>query len=194
MKQIQRLVNLLKPLGLYSLNPDSMIYKELVVYGCELDFLYDKLQEIKGLLFLNHASQKELSYIEQQLCLPIQNKMPIQTRKKILCAYLSTNCNAFTLQKITQSIQCCGMQVKITQDTKQHKIQVQILSNPYHISHETALRIIKRFLPVHMQLEILNDGMSWTALEQKNITWEIWDNLDFTWNEFDVTGIPIFIK
>lgn len=190
MKQITHFVNLLKPLGLYNLKPDSFVYRELLIYSEEMDYLHQKLQEIKGSLFVKYATPNQLAYFEQQLALPTQNNIPTQTRKQIISDYLSTDCNAFTLNRITQSIQSCGMHISIAENFVKHKIQATILSNPYHIPHEVALRIIKRFLPVHMELEITNQGVTWDELDKTNTNWTTWDNLDFTWNEFDVTGIP----
>ena len=66
MTSLESMINKLKPLGVYNLNSDSLVYAELSAFAVGIDILRDELDELLREAFVKTAESFGIENLERE--------------------------------------------------------------------------------------------------------------------------------
>jgi len=174
------LCNLLRPLGVYSLEPGSFSLGELQAEGTQLDQVESVLTQGQLETSPLRASPAGLQKWEQLL--GIEPKGSLAERRALCAALLRVGGGSFTLAAIRALLQLLGLNIELREGSGQ-QVRISfpgIRGIPPQLA--AVQTVAERVLPCH--LEILYD-----------FVWLIWDELDghswdrverFTWDGLEI--------
>lgn len=171
MKHEGNLVELLRPLGVYRFNEDSVNRGELGAYGRELDTVLAELELLKREVSLITAEGMGLDLIEVLLpWRPVSGTR--EERVQALAALLRIGGDSFTLAAINATLSGCGINARAEEGDRPGYVEVvfpHVVGIPAAF---TQLRpILEEILPCHLEITYRFWFNTWAELAQLAPTW-----------------------
>lgn len=185
----KNLYDALTPLRLYALGSDSLIDRELTVYGEALSQVERQLQEIVAQIFVQTATDRDLARHEKLVGLVGREEAPLQTRRDLVLYRLGVADQDYTVGGITGSIRTAGMVAQLDEDAARERVTVrcsQLLDQTVNL--DWLKENLVAMLPAHLEMELDIGLMTWDMFDAGPVTWDKWDATGMTWTEFDVNG------
>lgn len=185
----KQLYGILAKTGLYNLNNGKYIRAELRSYQVALAMVEEVINNIKNSAFLNLCSKEQLKTFEQLLCIPTNESINIENRRKMVRHRFSILKNDCNKEGLLKGIISAGMDADIIEN--KHDGTVTILCNTIFSSeknYETIKNEVLKLMPAHLNVVIDIGIMDWNMFEAKNLNFVELDYDDFTWNRFDLSG------
>ncbi len=185
MSVINSFIKILTPLNIYNLNQSTNVYKELLVYANELDKLNFEMDTLLREGFVYTAESYGLSNIEKIYTAEDKTNTPELRREKII-GRLSINDSSFTLKDMKNSLLSLGVQeYKIIEYPSRNKIVIEI-SGEYTNSEVAFIKAeIEKLAPVSYEVQVTFWGLSWSEIENKNLSFNSMDLQDLSWEKID---------
>lgn len=185
MKIIDKFLDILSPLKIYSLDEESKIYAELSVFADEFDLIYDSLDEILRESFVFTACGYGLDSIESLYTAPFSELDPEERRGRIMNRLLTSD-EDFTLSAMESALNAFGTEeYKITECVKDSRVIIEISGDCTEERKAYIKREITKIMPAGIVVWTLFYGISWQSFEDKNYTFSSMDSLNMTWEEID---------
>lgn len=177
MSVLQQMKDMLSPLGIYNLDDDSLVAKELTVYANELEKLHNELALMLRELFINTAQDYGIEKIEE-LFQRVRHDLDIEERRDRILSYMTLSNTDFSLDSIREQLRLSGIVTELVQSAEELSFP-ELISSPDIAEKARQLNIIEDIVPAHLDIEVGIMPMCWNEL----------DSLDFNFGTFDRMGL-----
>lgn len=185
MESINLIKSKLKPLGLYNLEPGTLIYAELMSYAVALDVLYDKLEEIEKEMFVNTAESYGLSLREKAFGYKRTN-VSLETRREMLKYRSSITSSNFNKAQIEDALKASGINGYIIEVPNEYLMHINCLEViDTETSNEEVENSARKFMPAHIKTIFDFRPLQWSYIDSMDLNFGEMDSKDLTWNEID---------
>ncbi|MCI6007578.1 putative phage tail protein [Oscillospiraceae bacterium LCP25S3_E10] len=176
----------LKPLGLYSLESSTVVYKELLCYAQQLEAVAD---EISNLLKESIVTSAEDYGIEMwELLWGVKRSdMDIAKRRQAISERLALTGRSCTVDDVKNFFLSLGAKAEISEDYIKNRLYIHI-TNGSEISMNLRKYISAQaleFLPAHLAVFLDYRLGNWNTLDQKNNTFNTYDAMNYTWDKLE---------
>ena len=185
MSTIESIKRVLNPLGLYNLNDESLVTKELTVYSEELDLLRTELQNILKEFFINTAADYGI-YLREKIFGSVKTDLPISERRKILLNRYSEKSYGYNRESVEKSLISAGINGYITEYPQRDLLYINCINIfDTTVTKEMAERIILEFVPAHLDVEFDYRVLTWEYIDNLDLSFSNIDEIDLTWESID---------
>lgn len=190
---LTRMVEALRPLGLYRLENGSLVDRELAAYEAAFAVAEELLAEIRRQAFVQTAEGEALSRHEKLVGLAPRPELDDETRRTLVLYRLGVAPLDFTLEGMRGSIRAAGMEAELDEDFSGEALTVRCaeMIDP-SLDLDRLKAGVQTVLPAHLLTEFDIGNLTWDMLEATGVEWDGWDREDMTWNEFDINGHKLF--
>ena len=175
MTAVDRLLQLLAPLGVYSFESGTYSMGEIKALGSEADTAKAELAEIERNCCLLTASEETLKTYAQLFGF----MLPSDNLRQTIPALLNISDDGFTLGAINVAIAQCGINAEVTEKD----IGVLMVRFPGVMGvpegFELMAAMIENILPAHLETEYVFLYMTWQ--QAGTFTWQ--QAAEYTWYE-----------
>lgn len=185
MSVLQQMKDMLSPLGIYSLEDESLVMYELRVYASQFEKLHEELATMLREFFISTAQSYGIEKIEE-LFQRVRPDLSMQERKERISRYM-TLCNTdFYCENIESQLRLAGIFAEFTQDC-----EAETLSFPELIALsdivETArqLNIIEDIVPAHLNIDVGIVPLCWDDLDSLDFNFGTIDSANLRFDLFD---------
>lgn len=176
--------NLLGPLGIYDLDPESLSGSELDALALGLDSLSGRLDYVEREASLATAQGEGLDRRESLFARAPVNYSP-QLRRQAIAALLRIGEGDFTLSAINSAINGCGIKALAQEKDRFGYLRVifpDVAGVPE--GFEQIRQIILDIIPCHLEVEFYFRYLTWEECHAHGYTWAIIHQNQWTWEEF----------
>ena len=177
---------LLRPLGIYRLEADSLSGGELEALGSGMDGCGAALEILEREGILSTAEGEGLSRRESLFSKrPVQVSVPL--RRQAVEALSRVSGDSFTLQDINQAIRGCGTEALAQETGTYGHIRIifpDVAGVPEGI--EQIQSVILDLIPCHLETEFYYRYLTWAECEEREITWAVIHANQYTWHDFEL--------
>ncbi len=176
----------LKPLGLYSLESSTVVYKELLCYAQQLETVAD---EIGNLLKEAVVTSAEAYGIEmwEQLWGVKRSDMDIAKRRQAISERLALTGRSCTIADAKNFFLSLGAKAEFSEDYIKNRLYIHI-TNGSEISMNFRKYISAQaleFLPAHLAVFLDYRQGNWNTLDKRNNTFNTYDAMNYTWDSLE---------
>ena len=181
------LYGLLESVRLYQLRGDSLVTAELESYLTALERIEEKIARLVSRRFVALCDSEELSQWEKLLEMRVNPQAEEEARRQAVLYRLAVDGNSFTRQGLLDCLASGGMKAQLEEEGELLRIEGREFMESCFILEEIT-RMVEQFAPAHLELSLSVSVMTWEMFEAKDLTFQDWDRLDFTWEYFDIYG------
>lgn len=175
---------LLRPLGVYDLSPESLSGSELEALGAGLDALSGRLDYVERESALSTAQDEGLDRLEALFA-----RTPVhyttELRRGAIAALLRIGGDSFTLSAINSAISGCGINALVEEKNQVGYVRVifpDVVGVPEGI--DQIKEIVLDILPTHLDVEFYFRFLTWAECHAHQYSWSIVQGENYTWYEF----------
>ena len=178
------LAALLRPLGVYDLQPGTINRGELAAYGRALDGAGEELDHTAREMSLTTARDFGLERIEALL--PYRPVcQTARQRREALAALLRIGGDSFTLAAINDTITGCGIPA-VVKELGTGQVSVSFPGTAgVPAGFEELKKIIEDILPTHLGIQYDFWFLLWRELEEWFPSWRSIEDRNMTWTELE---------
>ena len=177
---------LLRPLGVYQLDPPSLSGSELEALGRGLDSLSQRLDYVERESALSTAQGEGLDRREALFArTPVHYSTAL--RRQAIAALLRIGGDCFTLSDINAAIAGCGIKALALEKDRFGYIRIifpDVAGIP--AGFPQIREIILDIIPCHLDVEFYFRYLTWAECEAYGYTWAILHQRAYTWHEFEL--------
>lgn len=184
MSNSQHMKELLRPLGVYSLD-SSFLGAELECVGRSLDELQVHLEQIQREMCLTTANGVGVDTMEALFAQsPVTDDVRQMARS--LAALARIGGDSFTLSAINNTLEGCGLNATVAETAQPGTVAVRFPDvKGIPAEFERMRQIIESILPAHVLVQYLFWYVTWEELETWALTWQTVYEQNMTWQEFE---------
>lgn len=185
MSSLNSLKQILRPLGFYNLQENSLISAELAAYAAVLDDIENQLLELEQERFIVTAQKYGLD-IRERIFGKEYHEKNIEDRRNLLLHRYSINSNDFNESSFKKIFNTVGLSAYIIEYPLQNKVYINCIefSNP-SVNKTNIKNIIQEFLPAHLEYIFDLRNLHWDLIDSKNNTFNEIDAKNLTWDDID---------
>lgn len=184
----EQLRDLLRPLGVYDLEHNSLSGAELDALGAGLDRVGDCLDFVEREGSLYTAVDEGLSRRES-LFARTGGPFSTELRREAIAALLRIGRDCPTLDNINNTISGCGVKAVVSETGEANHVRVSfpdVRGRPQ--GFDQVEEIIRDILPVHLAIDFFFNLMTWADCHRKGFTWKMIHEAAFNWSEFQLAA------
>lgn len=185
MRGYEELCALLRPLGVYRLDTDSLSGAELWAAGVGLDGAADALA---------HAEQESLLLTAEEEGLTLRERLfrrrpaasTTAQRRAAIAALLQIGGDCSTPAGVSRTLSGCGVNATVEETEKYGVVRVRFpdtVGEPEDF--ERLKSILLDILPCHLEAEFVFRFLTWAECEAQGFTWGYVQAQGWSWNEFE---------
>lgn len=193
MNCFESIKQLLFPLKIYSFEEFSNNYNEISSYCVSLDKIDKMLDIMLAEAFIQTSESYGLGFREQLFSEKEKSSLDVETRRDMLLGLYKVSSADFNIEGIIASLTSVGVFVNyITEDFENNLIKISIdnFKNEF-ISFEQLKSLIEKYMPAHLDLYIDSGYLSWDILDEKDLTFDRFEELIPSWDFFEKLGHTI---
>lgn len=178
--------DLLGPLGIYDLSPESLSGSELDALGRGLDEVGGRLDYVERETALATAQGEGLDRLEALFAkAPVNYSLPL--RRQAIAALLRIGEGDFTLAAINDTITGCGINAVAQERDRFGYVRVvfpDVVGVPE--GFEQIREIILDIIPCHLEVEFFFRYLLWLECHARGYTWAAVHGNRWTWKQFQL--------
>ena len=181
---LQNMTRKLQKLGIYRIEPDNHIDKELHTYASALDTVTDIADNLLKEIIINTATDYGLSWREQLWGI-VRNELPTDQRRTTIRKRFTINADDFTLNGMQNFLSSLGIDTEIIEKPSQYRMYINVFNgNNFTIPIRYYLtQQIEEFFPAHCMVFVdYRTNGTWNDLDFKRIYFSVYDSFHYTWN------------
>lgn len=185
MNGTDRMIKVLEPLNLYSLKENTNVFRELKVYGEELDLLKNETDILLREEFIRTAESYGLDQREKVFCSIKQEIEPLKRQEMLLMRGCISD-NDFSVKEFKKSIESFGADsFTITEYFEKFLIVVEI--DGVYCDRDIAFikNEIEKICPAHQKIVVYFGGVNWEDFEKQQFDFLSMDNKNLTFDQID---------
>lgn len=176
---------LLRPLGVYRLDTQSLSGAELWAAGVGLESAAQALAHAERESLLSTAEEEGLSLRER-----LFRRCPAATtaaqRRAAIAALLQISGDCLTCEGISRALRGCGVNAAVEETAEKGVVRVRFPGTVGEPADFARLReIILDIIPCHLQTEFYFHYLTWASCEAQGFTWAYVEAQGWTWTEFE---------
>lgn len=183
MTAIERMKEVLRPLGVYRLDGDTLVEKELQAEACALQELEEEIDRFERELFISTAEEEGL-ILREKLCGGEKAGQPLSNRRKMLLFRGAVTAAGNTRRKVEEALTACGLLCSVTEFYDRLYINCYGLLDQT-LTKEGAVKAAQEFLPAHIPSDFDFRERSWQEIEAEGLTFAQMDLANLTWKQID---------
>lgn len=153
----------------------------------EFDFMDKSLDDIENSTLTYHNDEKSIERLEKIYDIQNTFKKSLEDRKEFIRAKKRDIgvVNIDFIKNLATAYNCGDIDVEIFHNL--YKISLKFISiygQPNNL--KDFKKIIRIFIPAHMDIQYVYSYMTWGERDSYNLTWQEWDNLNLKWSEYEV--------
>lgn len=190
MNCLESMVSLLRPVGIYSLATESLVYRELLSYYSGLMLIEDELATLRQEGFTQTAQGYGLKTWEEVIRSTAMESGNIQNRRGVVRYTLSRMPHDFNLSGMLHGLRSLGIDCELTEDTANQTVRVDVLRYGGALkNYEEVYKRVCDILPAHVGV-ILNMGsVTWEFFDAQDQSFEERDSAGLTWDTFENSAV-----
>ncbi len=184
----EQLRDLLRPLGVYNLEHNSLSGAELDALGVGLDGVAAYLDYVEREGALSTAEGEGLSRRES-LFARTGILYSTELRREAIAALLRIGRDCPTLESINNTISGCGVKAVVAETGEANHVRVSfpdVRGRPQGFGQ--VEEIIRDILPIHLIVDFFFNLMTWADCHRKAFTWKMIHNAGYNWTEFQLAA------
>ncbi len=185
MTSLKSMINKLKPLGIYNLGDESLVYAELSAFSAGLDILRDELEELLREAFVKTAESFGIENLEREtekLC----GDLSIEKRRSMLINRLSFGSGDFTLSGFQKMLRFLGVSGEIIESPFTLSIALKLQTGEYSEAFGNwIISQAKALFPAHLECDIVFPGLEWQVIDRMQNTFLYMDTKGYSWDKID---------
>lgn len=185
MSGYEQLCALLRPLGVYRLEPESLSGAELWAAGVGLDGAADALARVERESMLLTAEDEGLT-LRERLFLRRPAANTVAQRRAALAALLQIGADCSTPEGIGRTLVGCGVNATVEETEQYGVVNVRFpdtVGEPEDFSRLKS--ILLDLLPCHLQVEFVFRFLTWAECEAQGFTWGYVEAQGWDWTAFE---------
>ena len=181
MPALEQMKQMLLPLRLYILSPESRVYAELCAYAQGLEAAQQRLDQLMEAAFIQTAPADRLAVWERILGLPAQSEGPLERRAAIL-ARLSLGPPGFTRAETESLLEQPPIPGSPQEDCAAATLRLRFGGSAISFALCAPLvHAIEQSLPAQLKIWADIPAKSWDALDTADTAFHDWDALSLRW-------------
>lgn len=178
---LEQMIQMLTPLRLYTLAPDSAVHAELSAYALGLEQAMQRLDKLTQAAFIQTAPADRLSVWERLLGLHPENAALPERRAGIL-ARLAPGPPGFTHGETHTLLEQAGFPGTLEEDFGAHTIRLLFGSGAGSLADcAPAVHAIEQSLPAQLKIWADLPPADWNGLDATGTPFDTWDALALRW-------------
>lgn len=192
MNCLESMVSLLRPVGIYSLVPESMVYRELQAYYSGLKRMEDELAVLRQEGFIQTAQSDGLRTWEEVIRSTAMESGNIQNRRGVVLYTLSRMPQDFNLSGMLRGLHSLGLDCELTEDTAHQTVRVDVLRYGGALkNYEEVYKRVCDILPAHIGVTLNMGSVTWELYDTQDQSFEERDSADLTWDTFENSAVVL---
>ena len=181
MPALEQMKQMLLPLRLYILSPESRVYAELCAYAQGLEAAQQRLAQLMAAAFIQTAPAARLAVWASILGLTAQSAGPLERRAAIL-ARLSLGPPGFTRAETESLLEQAGFSGSLQEDCAAATLRLRFGGSTISFALCAPLvHAIEQSLPAQLKIWADIPAKSWDALDAADTAFHDWDALSLRW-------------
>ncbi len=188
MNCLESMVRLLRPVGVYSLREDSLVYAELCGYYEGLRIIEDELALLAREGFLCTAREFGLTEWERIIRSAAFESASLEDRRQVVLYTLSRMPSDFNREGMLRGLSSLGLDCTLEEDCASGTVTVTVNGYTGMLrTYEEVLARVQNILPAHIGVVLDIGVVTWEALDLLDHSFDMRDILDMTWDAFELT-------
>lgn len=185
MNSYEHLCALLRPLGVYRLEPESLSGAELWAAGVGLDGAADALGRAERESVLLTAEEEGLTLRER-----LFRRCPAATttaqRRAAIAALLQIGADCSTPEGIGRTLKGCGVNAAV-EETEEYGVVRVRFPDTVGVPEDFARMksILLDILPCHLRAEFVFRYLTWVECEEQGLTWAVVEARGWDWTALE---------
>lgn len=171
MSYAQRLMALLRPLGVYTFRDGSFSMAQLEALGAQMDALRAVLEKNGRESIVMSAEDEGLRRMEALFrCRPAA--ADVQARRQAIAALMQVSGDGFTLEALRRCLPACGAPCELEETGEVNRVRIRfpgVMGEPPGFAQIRG--IIEDLLPAQLGIEYALRWCTWQETEQYALTW-----------------------
>lgn len=186
MKAFESMTKKLLPTGLYSIDENGSIAKELKTYSAGLDSKDDELDIIIREAFVLSAEDYGLSMWEE-LFGAVQSDAQVQQRREMIKGRLRLSDDCFTPSGVEEIVRSLGIKsFTITENPSLFLVIIDLSGESYTKARRKWIKDqLEELLPAHLEIVVLFGNASWDVIDNLKLTANDMDAKQYMWDDID---------
>lgn len=182
MTSLEEMIKILRPSGIYRLEEDSVVYRELQTYAEQFDRVSAKLNEVLREAMVQTAASYGLDGMEHLLGHSGAGLTEEQRRGMIICR-LSSASRGFTRPGVERTLKTLGYNGEITEDFENGVLIFEPLGgNAGAEDYGALIEEIRAILPAQLRFSFAVAAPTWDELDARDKTFAAWDGAALPWD------------
>ncbi|MEG2176838.1 MAG: hypothetical protein RRY97_08190 [Oscillibacter sp.] len=180
------LKELLRPLGIYDLTPQSISGAELHALGAGFDGVSDRLEVVERETITATAEGEGLDRREALFARKPAAVGPAQRRAAIF-ALMQIDGDSLTGAAINKTISGCGIRAEANETDVPGHIRItfpDVAGEPANF--QQIQKIVLDIIPCHLETEFYFRYLTWAECEARGYTWDVVETAGKTWESFEL--------
>ena len=184
MTSLESMIKKLSPLGIYSLNENSVVYAELAAFSEGLDLLKECLEELLKEGFVSTAESYGIESLER-LTGCVRDDLPLSQRRGMLLKRFSLDSSDFTPEGFAEMLSILGVEGEIVESPRTGRISL-VLDGEFAVpEREWIVAQAEELLPAHLEWDAVFEGFCWADSDSKGNTFAFIDSKGYDWYKID---------
>ncbi len=182
MSNAANMKDLLRPMGVYKLE-DSYLGAELECIGAAMDRVEAELERVQREMCLTTARAEGLEQMAKLFARRPAAHQPEQLAQA-LAALSRIGGDSFTCGALNNTLAGCGLNATVRETDRVNTVDVRFPDVPGIPEEFDRIRVlVEEILPAHLLVRYLFWYQSWKQVEERNMTWQQmqelnWDDLE----------------
>lgn len=183
--EVLNLKQMLRPLGIYKLDGNTLVDFELEAYAEGLNIINEALDTLEREAFIITAETYGITNREI-ICGKIKISRLLNERRDMLMYRNSISSKDFTKTGIQRALVSVGLQSSINENLDGESIYINCFSIIDDLwSNSEIEAAAEKFLPAHLIVEFDYRIISWKNIDNRDLTFTYMDAKDITWDSID---------
>lgn len=182
MASLEEMIKILQPTGLYRLEEDSLVYRELQTYAAAIDRTAERAEEILRESMVQTACSYGLDSKEQLLgrC---GEGLSVDERRRRIIHRLSAMPEGFNRGGVERALLSLGYNAEITEDAANETLIFEPLGeNARAEDYLVLIDGIREILPVQLRFVFALPAPTWNELDAKDESFAAHDAAALPWD------------
>ena len=187
MEYASYLMELLRPLGIYTFREGSISGGEIACIGAALDGVAAAAEENEREMLVPTAEEWGLSLMEALFA-----KKPaaptLELRRAAVAALTQINNDGFTAEAVNRALSGCGIKAVVAESGEKGCVRVTFPNTAgVPAEFEQIAGIILDIIPCHLETEFYFRYLTWMELEARFPDWKSIEDGEYTWKELELS-------
>ena len=188
MGAVASMIQKLAPLGVYALQQNSTVYKELCAYAAALDILEATLLQAQQECFICTAQSYGLSHREINIG-PVREELTLEKRREMLLSRAALKQDDFNRSGVEQMLSALGLEFTLFELPHQQTLHIDCKGSYTQAQRKWISSQPIAQLPAHLDVLLDFRNLQWSTIDAKNLTFASMDAKAMTWKQIESYGV-----